>query len=93
MSQPDYSEIARARGIPIVRVGQENTSRWHWTIYNTEGGSFGMSDSGSSRKRAIALRVPEPAGIYCMFCGGKKPSIDAPCPNDNAAWPHPKRAA
>jgi len=50
----DYSEIAKARGIPIVSVSQENSSRWHWTLYNTVGGSFGMSDSGSSRKRAIA---------------------------------------
>lgn len=45
------------------------------------------------RRKAMALRQPEPAGIHCKFCGEIKKSFDAPCPNDGPSWPHPKVTA
>lgn len=48
---------------------------------------------GERRARALAARQPDPPGIHCVFCGGVKPSFEAPCPNDTADWPHPKAGA
>lgn len=49
--------------------------------------------AGERRMRTLAMRQPDPPGIHCAFCGGVKPSFEAPCPNDTADWPHPKGAA
>jgi hypothetical protein len=49
--------------------------------------------SAARRAKTPAMRQADPPGIHCEFCGGVKPSFEAPCPNDTADWPHPKGAA
>jgi hypothetical protein len=50
----DAGQIARERGLPVVRVGKENSSRWGYSLTNIRGGSFGSNDRNLSRIRAIA---------------------------------------